>query len=78
VINFNIARRDGEAIKRRLIERYQAKFVERGIQYDGGRLDGIVRFYYPDFRAIAIELEYQFVVARSSGQEEKAVSMRAG
>jgi putative ATPase len=50
-------------VLKRLNERYQTKLTELGIQYDKDRLSEIMGLYYPDFRAIANRIEYEFAFA---------------
>jgi putative ATPase len=47
-------------VLKRLGERYQAKLTKLGIQFEKDRLSEIMGLYYPDFRAIANNLEYEF------------------
>jgi hypothetical protein len=48
---------------KRLNDRYQTKLTELGIKYDKDRLSEIMGLYYPDFRAIANHIEYEFAFA---------------
>ncbi len=50
-------------VLKRLNDRYQAKLTELGISYDKDRLSEIMGLYYPDFRAIANRIEYEFAFA---------------
>jgi len=60
---FDVPPADRIAVLNRLNDRYQAKLTELGIQYDKDRLSEIMGLYYPDFRAIANHLEYEFAFA---------------
>jgi replication factor C small subunit len=59
-ICFDIAPADRAAVQQRLIERYERKLAEFGIQHEQQRLTEIVGIYYPDLRAIANHLEFEF------------------
>jgi replication-associated recombination protein RarA len=60
---FDISPENRIEVLKRLNERYQTKLGELGIQYDKDRLSEIMGLYYPDFRAIANRLEYEFAFA---------------
>jgi DNA polymerase III delta prime subunit len=62
-ICFDVSPSNWIEVLKRLNERYQAKLTELGIQYDKDRLSEIVGLYYPDFRAIANHIEYEFAFA---------------
>jgi putative ATPase len=60
---FDVSPANRIAVLERLNERYEARLTELGIQYDRDRLSEIMGLYYPDFRAIANHLEYEFAFA---------------
>ena len=62
-ICFDVSPSNRIEVMNRLGERYQAKLTELGIQYDKDRLLEIMGLYYPDFRAIANHIEYEFAFA---------------
>jgi DNA polymerase III delta prime subunit len=59
-ISFDIAESDRADIEDRLIRRLKEKLSDGGICYDGERLRQIVSDNFPDFRAIANQLEFEF------------------
>ena len=59
-ICFDVAPADRAKVKLRLIERYESKLSELGIEYDSTRLTEIVGIYYPDLRSIANHIEFEF------------------
>jgi DNA polymerase III delta prime subunit len=52
------ARREG--VLKKMAARYESRLSELGISYDPTRLREIVHVYYPDFRAIANNLQFEF------------------
>jgi DNA polymerase III delta prime subunit len=60
-ICFDILPAERPEAQRRLIERYETKFAELGIPLDKERLRQIVGIYFPDLRAIANKVEFEFV-----------------
>jgi DNA polymerase III delta prime subunit len=62
-ICFDVSPSNRIEVMNRLGERYQAKLTELGIQYERDRLLEIMGLYYPDFRAIANHIEYEFAFA---------------
>jgi putative ATPase len=62
-IRFDVSPNNRLEVLKRLNERYQAQLTELGIQFDKDRLSEIMGLYYPDFRAIANNLEYEFAFA---------------
>jgi replication-associated recombination protein RarA len=60
---FEVSPNNRIGVLNRLNERYGTKLGELGIQYDKERLSEIIGLYYPDFRAIANRLEYEFAFA---------------
>lgn len=57
---FDVEPCDRDEIQGRLIDRYQRNLAENGIVPDKGRLAEIVAANYPDLRAIATEIEFEF------------------
>ena len=57
---FDVEPCDRDEIQGRLIDRYQRNLAENGIVPDKGRLTEIVAANYPDLRAIAKEIEFEF------------------
>jgi DNA polymerase III delta prime subunit len=57
---FDIAPVDRAEVKSRLLQTYERKLSEVDIPFDRGRLTEIVCIYYPDLRAIANHLEFEF------------------
>jgi DNA polymerase III delta prime subunit len=47
-------------VKAAAVERYESKLTEYGFDFDKKRLDELVGLYYPDFRSIANEIQFQF------------------
>jgi putative ATPase len=62
-ICFDISPINRIEVLKRLGERYQSKLTQLGIQYEKDRLSEIMGLYYPDFRAIANHIEYEFAFA---------------
>jgi replication factor C small subunit len=59
-IPFDIAEADRAEIEDRLIRRLEEKLSDGGICYESERLKQIVSDNFPDFRAIANQLEFEF------------------
>jgi replication factor C small subunit len=59
-IRFDIAEADRAEIEDRLIRRLEEKLSDGGICYESERLKQIVSDNFPDFRAIANQLEFEF------------------
>jgi DNA polymerase III delta prime subunit len=59
-ICFDIDSSNRSEVIGRLRERCKSKLSELSVQYDEKRLNEIVGIYYPDFRAIANHLEFEF------------------
>jgi DNA polymerase III delta prime subunit len=59
-ICFDVASADREEVQARLIARYEMVLTEHGIKYDKRRLIELVGIYYPDLRAIANQIEFEF------------------
>jgi replication factor C subunit 3/5 len=59
-ICFDVGFADRVQVQARLIERYKAKLVELGVKHDDKRLIEIIGIYYPDLRAIANQIEFEF------------------
>jgi Straboviridae sliding clamp loader len=57
---FDIAPSETEAVVKRITARYEVRLSELGIKFDPKRLREVVGIYYPDFRAIANNLEFEF------------------
>jgi putative ATPase len=59
-ICFDIAYAERVSIIERLKTRYEAKLHELGVQFDSTRLSELVGIYFPDLRAIANKIDYEF------------------
>jgi hypothetical protein len=57
---FDIKPSDREEVQKRLIERYESKLAECGIEHDKRRLNEIINANYPDLRSIAQKIEFEF------------------
>jgi hypothetical protein len=59
-ICFDIAYAERVSVIERLKARIEAKLYELGVQFDATRLSELVGIYFPDLRAIANKIEYEF------------------
>jgi DNA polymerase III delta prime subunit len=59
-ICFDIAAADRPHVQERLLERYKTKLAEVGMEFDVKRLTELVGIYFPDFRSIANQIEFEF------------------
>ncbi len=59
-ICFDITPAQRPGVIARLTARYKARMSELGIKFDSQRLAELVGIYYPDFRSIANQIEYEF------------------
>ena len=59
-ICFDVKPSDREEVQKRLIDRYEGKLAEHGIEHDKRRLIEIVDTSYPDLRSIAQKVEFEF------------------
>jgi DNA polymerase III delta prime subunit len=59
-ICFDVAHADRVEVKSRLIKRYRSCLANNGIAFDEQRLDQLVGIYFPDLRAIANRIEFEF------------------
>ena len=57
---FDIATSDTEGVVKRITARYEVRLSELGVKFDLKRLREIVGIYYPDFRAIANNFQFEF------------------
>jgi DNA polymerase III delta prime subunit len=57
---FDILTTEREQMLQRLRVRYRTKLADLGIKHDDTRLNEIIGIYYPDFRKIAQQIEYEF------------------
>jgi hypothetical protein len=60
LISFDIAPEEESEAIRRVMERYEQLLRTLAITYDTTSLRKIVGSYFPDFRAIANKIEYEF------------------
>lgn len=65
-IDFSIERADKPKIIRHLMERYQAVLTEMHVPYNVALLRTIITDFFPDLRAIANQVEFEFVRQRST------------
>ena len=59
-ICFDVKPSDREEVQKRLIDRYEGKLAEHGIEHDKRRLIEIVDTSYPDLRSIAQKVYFEF------------------
>jgi DNA polymerase III delta prime subunit len=59
-ICFDIKPSDREEVQKRLIDRYEGKLAEHGIEHDKRRLMEIIGTNYPDLRSIAQKVDFEF------------------
>jgi replication-associated recombination protein RarA len=59
-ISFGIPAEDRKEVQKRLMERYEDTLSENGFTFDKLRLEQIIEENYPDLRAIANRMEFQF------------------
>ncbi len=57
---FDIAPSGSENLVKRITARYEVRLSELGVKFDPKRLREIVGIYYPDFRHIANNFEFEF------------------
>jgi hypothetical protein len=58
---FDLSSKDAPEVIARLCGRYEERLKELGFVVDPTRLGEIVHVYFPDLRAIASRLEFEFV-----------------
>ena len=59
-ICFDIKPSRREEVQKRLIDRYEGKLAECGIEHDKRRFNEIINANYPDLRSIAQKIEFEF------------------
>jgi DNA polymerase III delta prime subunit len=59
-ICFDVKPSDREEVQKRLIDRYEGKLAEHGIEHDKRRLMEIIGTNYPDLRSIAQKVDFEF------------------
>jgi hypothetical protein len=62
-ICFDVAPADRTEVIDRLQARYAKALRELGVAFDERRLAEIAGIYFPDLRAIAIHIEFEFLLA---------------
>jgi replication factor C small subunit len=70
-ISFDVEPTRRAEVKAAVLERYEIKLTEYGIRFDGRRLVELVGIYFPDFRTIANQIEFEF------GAKQKSEQLRA-
>jgi hypothetical protein len=61
LVCFDMFPTEREQVLQRVLARYRSKLAELGIKYDEATLDKIIGIYWPDFRKIAHQIEYEFI-----------------
>jgi DNA polymerase III delta prime subunit len=51
---------DRPAVMERWVPEYKGRVRQLGIQYDESRLDHLIQLYFPDLRALANQIEFEF------------------
>jgi DNA polymerase III delta prime subunit len=59
-VSFDLTPKDRKEMRPHVIGAYEQKLVSVGVQYESGRLTQIIDAYFPDYRAIAGRIEYEF------------------
>lgn len=59
-VSFDVVANEKDELIRRAILRYEDRLPSLGFQYDSKRLSQIVSIYYPDYRAIANQIQFEF------------------
>jgi len=59
-INFDIAPGDRHGVQRRLLQRYCKVLLEMNVADADSRLREIIAIYFPDLRAIANRIEWEY------------------
>ena len=60
VISFEVAPKDCEEVKMRLMERYESVLPVNGFKFDKVRIEQVIDAHFPDLRLIANNIEFEF------------------
>ena len=59
-ISFEVAQKDREEVQKRLMKRYENILPANGFEFDQVRIKQIIDVHFPDLRAIANNIEFEF------------------